>query len=104
MVDLSKLESELVEGMKKVAECMRIWNKVKIDPTKLAELEVENKRLKHNAYKRKWHAKNQRLKRMIANTIQEQAARKVENKRPRTFSHPRKTLLAMLFGPTSQLR
>ena len=72
--------------------------------TKLAELEVENKRLKHNAYNRKWYAKNKRFKRMIANTIQEQAARKVENKRPRTFSHPRKTLLAMLFGPTSQLR
>ena len=106
MVDLSKLESELVErkvedeyrrfkqrgyarksrGKTKVAECMRIWNKVKIDPTKLAELEVENKRLKNTAYKRKWRAKNQRFKRMIANANQEQAARKVENKRPRTES------------------
>ena len=106
MVDLSKLESELVErkvedeyrrfkqrvyarksrGKKKVDECMRIWNKVKIDPTKLAELEVENKRLKHNAYNRKWYAKNKRFKRMIANANQEQAARKVENKRPRTES------------------
>ena len=171
MVDLSKLESELVElkvedeyrrfkqrgyarksrGKKKVDECMRIWNEVKIDPTKaeaesmaeveisklkveirrlkqrgyerkykaklkaknqklkrmltnanqeqaarkvenkkpttkLAELEVENKRLKHNAYNRKWNAKNNRFKRMIANANQEQAARKVENKRPRTES------------------
>ena len=110
MVDLSKLESELVErkvedeyrrfkqrgyarksrGKKKVDECMRIWNEIKIEEEWDQKLEVEIRRLKQRGYDRKYKAKmkakNQELKRMIANANQEQAARKVENKRPRTES------------------
>ena len=66
MVDLSKLESEL------------------------AERKVEIRRLKQRGYERKYKAKlkakNQKLKRMLTNANQEQAARKVENKRLRTES------------------
>ena len=68
MVDLSKLESEL------------------------AERKVEIRRLKQRGYERKYKAKvkakNQKLKRMLTNANQEQAARKVENKKPRTVSYP----------------
>jgi len=68
MVDLSKLESEL------------------------AERKVEIRRLKQRGYDRKYKAKlkakNQKLKRMLTNANQEQAARKVENKKPRTVSYP----------------
>ena len=53
---------------------------------KQAELKVENGRLKQNGYVRKYNAKKNKLKRMIANASQEQAARKVENKRLRTES------------------
>ena len=110
MVDLSKLESELVErkvedeyrrfkqrvyarksrGKKKVDECMRIWNEIKIEEEWDQKLKVEIRRLKQRGYQRKYKAKlkakNQKLKRMIANANQEQAARKVENKKPRTES------------------
>ena len=55
---------------------------------KQAELKVENGRLKQNGYSRKWKAKNKKLKRMLTNANQEQAARKVENKKPRTVSYP----------------
>ena len=64
MVDLSKLESEL------------------------AERKVEIRRLKQRGYERKYEAKNQKLKRRLTNANQEQAARKVENKKPRTVSYP----------------
>ena len=84
MVDLSKLQSELVEwkvqdeyrrfkqrgyarksrGKKKVDECMRIWNEEN------AYQEQEYKRLKKNAaqreYNRKLAAKNKELKRMLS--------------------------------------
>ena len=70
MVEISKLESR--------AE------------VEISKLKVEIRRLKQRGYDRKYKAKmkakNQELKRMIANANQEQAARKVENKRPRTES------------------
>ena len=60
--------------------------------SKQAELKVENRRLKQRGYERKYKAKvkakNQKLKRMLTNANQEQAARKVENKKPRTVSYP----------------
>ena len=87
---------------------MRIWNEIKIEEEWDQKLKVEIRRLKQRGYERKYKAKlkakNQKLKRMLTNANQEQAARKVENKKPRTVSYPRKTLQAMLFGPTSQLR
>ena len=64
MVDLSKLESEQVE----------------------LKFENEYRRLKKREYARKAAAKKKELKRMLTNANQEQAARKVENKRPRTES------------------
>ena len=64
MVDLSKLESEQVE----------------------LKFENEYRRLKKREYDRKAAAKKKELKRMLTNANQEQAARKVENKRPRTES------------------
>ena len=70
MVDIAKLES--------MAE------------VEISKLKVEIRRLKQRGYERKYKAKlkakNQKLKRMIANANQEQAARKVENKKPRTES------------------
>ena len=70
MVEISKLESR--------AE------------VEISKLKVEIRRLKHCAHQRKYKAKlkakNQKLKRMLTNANQEQAARKVENKRPRTES------------------
>ena len=45
---------------------------------KQAELKVENGRLKQNGYVRKYHAKQKKLKRMIANASQEQAELKAE--------------------------
>ena len=72
MVEISKLESR--------AE------------VEISKLKVEIRRLKQRGYDRKYKAKlkakNQELKRMIANANQEQAARKVENKKPRTVSYP----------------
>ena len=70
MVEISKLESR--------AE------------VEISKLKVEIRRLRQRGYERKYKAKlkakNQKLKRMIANANQEQAARKVENKKPRTES------------------
>ena len=66
MVDISKLES--------MAE------------VEISKLKVEIRRLKQRGYERKYKAKNQMLKRRLTNANQEQAARKVENKRPRTES------------------
>ena len=63
----------------------------------MAEVEIrrlkgEIRRLKQRGYERKCKAKlkakNQKLKRMLTNANQEQAARKVENKKPRTVSYP----------------
>ena len=72
MVDISKLES--------MAE------------VEISKLQVEIRRLQHCAQQRKYRAKlkanNQKLKRMLTNANQEQAARKVENKKPRTVSYP----------------
>ena len=82
MVDLSKLESEQVEL--KVENEYRRLKKNAYQREYYSKTVDENKRLKQNAYNRKWYAKNKRSKRMIANANQEQAARKVENKRPRT--------------------
>ena len=84
MVDLSKLESEQVEL--KVENEYRRLKKNAYQREYYSKTVDENKRLKQNAYNRKWYAKNKRFKRMIANANQEQAARKVENKRPRTES------------------
>ena len=71
---------------------MRIWNEIKIEEEWDQKLKVEIRRLKQRGYDRKYKAKlkakNQKLKRMIANANQEQAARKVENKKPRTVSYP----------------
>ena len=68
----------------------------------ISKLKVEIRRLKQNGYSRKWQAKNQKLKRRLTNANQEQAARKVENKKPRTVSYPRKTLLAI--ADTAEVR
>ena len=58
----------------------------------ISKLKVEIKRLKQRGYGRKYRAKlkakKQKLKRMLTNANQEQAARKVENKKPRTVSYP----------------
>ena len=86
MVDLSKLESEQVEL--KVENEYRRLKKNAYQREYYSKTVDENKRLKQNAYNRKWYAKNKRSKRMIANANQEQAARKVENKKPRTVSYP----------------
>jgi len=52
----------------------------------------EYRRLKKNAYQREYDrkaaAKKKELKGMLTNANQEQAARKVENKKPRTVSYP----------------
>ena len=45
-------------------------------------------------YNRRFASKKKEPKRMLANANQEQAARKVENKKPRTVDYPRKTRLA----------
>ena len=78
MVEISKLESR--------AE------------VEISKLKVEIRRLKQRGYERKYRAKlkakNQKLKRMLTNANQEQAARKVETKKPRTVDYPMKTLLA----------
>ena len=58
----------------------------------ISKLKVEIRRLKQRGYSRKYKAKNQKLKRRLTNANQEQAARKVENKKPRTVSYPAMTL------------
>ena len=96
MVDLSKLESELVElkvedeyrrfkqrgyarksrGKKKVDECMRIWNEEN------AYQEQEYRRLKKNAYQRELYrkaaAKKKELKRMLIDANQEQEYKRLK--------------------------
>ena len=126
MVDLSKLESELVErkvedeyrrfkqrgyarksrGKKKVDECMRIWNEIKIEEEWDQKLKVEIRRLKQRGYERKYKAKNQKLKRRLTNASQEQAARKLDTKKQRTVDYPRKTLLEVwrVLAPDRQRR
>ena len=94
MVDLSKLASELVErkvedeyrrfkqrvyarksrGKKKVDECMRIWNEIKIEEEWDQKLKVEIRRLKQRGYERKYKAKLKAMNQMV------------ENKKPRTES------------------
>jgi len=105
MVDLSKLESELVErkvedeygrfkqrvyarksrGKKKVDECMRIWNEKKAKNQK-----NEYRRLKKNAYMREYRGKLKAKNAYLREYLRESAntARKVENKKPRTVSYP----------------
>ena len=64
-------------------------SKLKVE---IRRLKVEIRRLKKRGYQRKYNAKlkaeKQKFKRMLTNANQEQAARKVENKKPRTVSYP----------------